>query len=161
MRMSFTAPAAAMLALCCAVACKSQDRGYAKGPETGTEASEAVLEQSQNSTVVTRAMVDPCDANVVFFAPGTTQLDENGKARITTLAQCIRSGETAELVVVEEGEQEVEEEVGRELSRQRARTVAMALREMGIDDGAIIIRDGDAGRVGQKLWPEEGVAAAE
>jgi outer membrane protein OmpA-like peptidoglycan-associated protein len=144
-----------LFALSLMAACKHQDSARDRSATTD-EASPmlGVVEETPTETAVAMTMIDPCDANVVFFDAGMTQLDQAGKDRLTTLSQCIRKGGAREIIVVERGTSDREPNVEAELARQRAITVALYLRESGIDDSTIAVKNGDAEHAGEKLWPE-------
>ena len=163
MRPNLTTLGASLLALTLfSAACKHQDKGAGAGTTAGSDHPVTeMLAEDPDEAVVAATIVEPCDANVVFFEPDVTQLDDQGKDRVATLAQCIRTNGVKEIVVVEQNAPEREEEVSRALAKQRAMTVANHLRELGIDETTISILDGTPARAGEKLWPEEGVAARE
>lgn len=163
MRPNLTTLGASLLALTLfSAACKHQDKSArTESPAASDNPVSAVIAADPDETVVSATIVEPCDANAVFFEAGVTQLDDQGKDRVATLAQCIRSNDIKEIVVVEQNAPERDEDVSKALAKQRALTVANHLRELGIDESMISILDGTPSRAGEKLWPEEGMAARE
>lgn len=97
---------------------------------------------------VNRAAPMTCDNAPVFFASGSDQLDESGRARLDALSNCLRNRSLSEIIITGRADPRGTEPENQQLGARRAETVANYLRDRGITGVTLTMRsEGEAGAV--------------
>lgn len=108
-----------------------------------------------SSREMNRAAPMTCDNAPVFFATGSAQLDESGRARLDSLSNCLRNRQLSEIIITGRADPRGTQPENQSLSGQRAETVANYLRDRGITGVTLTMRsEGETGTVNDPaLYP--------
>jgi outer membrane protein OmpA-like peptidoglycan-associated protein len=103
----------------------------------------------------------PCGSAQVFFAPGSSELDDAGRERLDVYAGCIARQEVDVVYVAGMTDPDGTEHDNLVLGRARALAVADYLRGSGVTADFVVRTMGEEGAVGSApLWPIERSAEA-
>lgn len=96
-----------------------------------------------------------CDNAPVFFASGSSNLDDTGRGRLDALSNCLRNRTLSEVIITGRADPRGNEQENQSLSARRTETVANYLRDRGITNVTLTMRaEGEVGAVNDPaLYP--------